>query len=97
LLSGSGIRLKILEAMSAGKIVIATTIGAQGINYTKNKNLLIADNLDEFIKAFSLLQQDLTQATALQEEGRKLIVEEYSNQKVIKDLISNFKRFLSNK
>jgi polysaccharide biosynthesis protein PslH len=97
LLSGSGIRLKILEAMSAGKIVIATTIGAQGINYTKNKNLLIADNLDEFIKAFSLIQQDLTQATALQEEGRKLIVEEYSNQKVIKDLISNFKRFLSNK
>lgn len=97
LLSGSGIRLKILEAMSAGKIVVATKIGAQGINYTNKKNLLIADNLDQFITSFNLIQQNPKQALLLIREARKLIIEEYSNQKVIKELISTFKRFLSDK
>jgi glycosyltransferase involved in cell wall biosynthesis len=40
LLSGSGIRLKILEAMAASKLVISTTIGAQGIDYENGKKYL---------------------------------------------------------
>jgi glycosyltransferase involved in cell wall biosynthesis len=96
LLSGSGIRLKILEAMSAGKIVVSTTIGAQGINYS-DKNLLIADSLEQFITVFSLIQKNPINAKLIKEEARKLIIEEYSNQKVIKDLISTFEHFLLEK
>lgn len=97
LLSGSGIRLKILEAMSAGKIVISTTIGAQGINYQIDENILIADNVEQFIEAFEKIQQDENLSQSIQLNARKLIVEEYSNQKVIEDIIATFQKHLSNK
>ncbi len=48
LLSGSGIRAKIIEGLALGKTIIATTIGAQGIDYENGKNILIADTPDEF-------------------------------------------------
>lgn len=48
LLSGSGIRVKIIEAMSLGKTVISTTIGAQGIGCTNGEHLLLADTPDAF-------------------------------------------------
>ena len=48
LLSGSGIRVKIIEAMSMGKTVISTTIGAQGIGCTDGENVLIADTPEQF-------------------------------------------------
>ena len=50
LMSGSGVRVKIIEAMALGKTVISTSIGAEGIPYTKGKNILIADSADEFLE-----------------------------------------------
>ena len=38
LLTGSGMRIKIIEGMVLGKMVITTSIGAEGINYTDKKN-----------------------------------------------------------
>lgn len=49
LLSGSGIRAKIIEGMALGKTIISTTIGLQGINCTNEKDILIADTPDEFV------------------------------------------------
>lgn len=51
LLSGSGIRVKILEAMALGKVVITTGVGLEGIKATHAHNVLIANNPDEFINA----------------------------------------------
>lgn len=48
LLSGSGIRVKILEAMAHGKAIVSTTIGAAGICVTNNESILIADSPEEF-------------------------------------------------
>ncbi|TPV35747.1 glycosyltransferase family 4 protein [Paucihalobacter ruber] len=48
LLEGSGTRLKILEAMSFGVPVVSTTIGADGIEYTHNNDILIADTVEQF-------------------------------------------------
>jgi glycosyltransferase involved in cell wall biosynthesis len=48
LLSGSGTRIKILEALACNKKVISTTIGAEGIH--KTKNLIILDNWQKFVE-----------------------------------------------
>lgn len=48
LLSGSGIRAKIIEGLALGKTIISTSLGAQGIKYEQNKNILIADTPREF-------------------------------------------------
>jgi len=49
LLSGSGIRAKIIEGMALGKTIISTTIGAEGIPFTDQENILIADTMEEFV------------------------------------------------
>lgn len=90
LLSGSGIRLKILEAMSAGKIIISTTIGAQGIQYTNGKELLIADTPDEFVTCFDKIMNNAGLRDKLSNNARLKIENEYSNQAVIERLIQKY-------
>ena len=51
LLSGSGIRIKILEGMSLGKVVITTSIGAEGIDACYGKEIIVADTPDAFAEA----------------------------------------------
>jgi polysaccharide biosynthesis protein PslH len=77
LLSGSGIRVKIIEAMALGKCIISTTIGAEGINYTVNKNILIANNEEEFFSIINSLITHPEKIKHIGNEARKLIEEEY--------------------
>lgn len=53
LLSGSGIRVKILEAMAMQRPVITTTIGLEGIEASHGENVLIADTIEDYIKCFT--------------------------------------------
>jgi polysaccharide biosynthesis protein PslH len=48
-LSGGGLRAKIVEGMALGKTIISTTIGAEGIPCTDQENILIADTKEEFV------------------------------------------------
>jgi glycosyltransferase involved in cell wall biosynthesis len=68
LLTGSGIRIKILEAMALGKTVISTTIGASGIKATHGEHLFLADTPAEFIKVLEYLR---TRPDHLQKMGVK--------------------------
>lgn len=45
---GSGTRNKVLQAMALGKSVVSTTIGAEGIEVTSGKDIIIADRPEEF-------------------------------------------------
>lgn len=51
LLSGGGMRVKIIEGMAMGKTIISTRVGAEGIRYTQGKDILIASSADEFADA----------------------------------------------
>jgi polysaccharide biosynthesis protein PslH len=48
LFSGSGIRVKILEAMMLGRVVVTTSMGLEGINAKDGEEVLIANNAYEF-------------------------------------------------
>lgn len=54
LLSGSGMRVKIIEGMAMQKCIIATSHAAEGINYKNGKDIMIANTPDEFYR--SILQ-----------------------------------------
>ena len=43
---GAGMRQKILEAWAMEKCVVSTRIGAEGLDYEDNKNILIADDAE---------------------------------------------------
>jgi polysaccharide biosynthesis protein PslH len=55
LLSGSGTRLKILEAWAAGVPVVSTSLGAEGLGAEPGVDLLIADSANQFAAAVNHL------------------------------------------
>jgi glycosyltransferase involved in cell wall biosynthesis len=55
LLSGSGTRLKILEAWAAGVPVVSTTLGAEGLPVREGENVLVADGAESFAAAVTRL------------------------------------------
>lgn len=77
LLSGSGIRVKIIEAMSMGKAVVTTTLGAQGIDYTDGEHLLIANTPEEFAQQIKRLLDDSDYCRRVGEAAVRLVAEEY--------------------
>jgi len=74
---GGGTRLKILEAMSFGIPVVSTLIGAEGISYTAGKDIMIADNPQEFADAVLALVTGHESRATVSAEGRKLVLEKY--------------------
>ena len=75
--SGSGTRLKIFEAMAAGKAVVSTTIGAEGLPVTDGDNIVIADEPEKFAGAVSELLQDTDKRERLGRSGRGLVEERF--------------------
>ena len=71
LLSGSGTRIKILEAWAAGRAVVSTTIGAEGLPVTTGENIQIADGHAEFTKAVLALLKNQSKRCLLGNVGRK--------------------------
>jgi glycosyltransferase involved in cell wall biosynthesis len=95
LFSGSGTRVKILEGMALGKIVITTSIGLEGIEAKHKKHVLIADTPEEFVEAIGFLRSSEAEISALQENAVKFVHEHYSNVKIAENLIEKYKILLT--
>jgi len=78
LLSGSGTRLKILEAMAMGKAVVATTVGAEGIDYTNGRDIIIAEDPESFAENVIALLADRPKREILGKNARELAEQKYS-------------------
>ena len=55
---GGGTRLKIYEAMAAGKAVVSTSIGAEGLDVHHGKDVVLADNPRQFGDAILMFLRD---------------------------------------
>jgi polysaccharide biosynthesis protein PslH len=93
LLSGSGIRIKIIEAMALGKAVISTSIGAEGISFADHKNIMIADTPEQFADSILQLQNDKNKIFSLGEQARKLITENHNYNSVLNEFQSIFNEY----
>lgn len=94
LLSGSGIRVKIIEAMSIGKTVITTTVGAQGINYTDGVNILIANTPQEFADQIQRCLDDDDFCQRVGHAASQLIAEQYDEAKLSERLVGFYNKQL---
>ena len=47
---GGGVKVKLLEAIRAGKVIVTTSVGAQGLNLSGNRALCVSDKKLEFAK-----------------------------------------------
>ena len=94
LLSGSGIRVKIIEAMSVGKTVISTTIGAEGIEYTDGKNILIADTPDEFVMQIKRCIADDEFCAEIGKNAYDLVANNYNNELLTQKLLTFYNKLI---
>jgi len=94
LFSGSGMRIKIIEAMAMGKVVIATTIAAEGINYTNNENIIIANTADEFKNAVLDIIYNNEKLNKIAQNARKFIENEYANNRITDNLLLFYQQIL---
>jgi glycosyltransferase involved in cell wall biosynthesis len=78
LLSGGGTRIKILEAFSRMCPVVATPVGAHGIEVTGGKNILLADEPALFAGHCLDLSSHPEKGQSLAEEGWRLFCERYT-------------------
>jgi len=77
ILSGSGTRLKILEYMAIGKPVISTRLGAEGIAIENGKNIILADDMNEFAGQVIKLILDANLRKQIGNNARELVVKKY--------------------
>lgn len=79
LFSAGGMRVKIIEGMALKKVIISTSIGAEGINCTPGKNILIADTAEAFVQQINLLKDQTELREQLAHNARELVQNEYDN------------------
>ena len=78
LLSGSGTRLKILEAWAAGLPVVSTTIGAEGLPVKDGETALLADGAEAFAEAVRRLFTCTDLRRKIGNAGRLLLEKEFT-------------------
>ena len=89
LLSGGGMRVKIVEGMAMEKCIISTALGAEGINVENGKNIMIANNTDEFYRAIKRCITDEHHCREIGRNARRLIEEQHDVNTVTQQL-ANF-------
>jgi glycosyltransferase involved in cell wall biosynthesis len=76
--AGGGTRLKIFEALSLGKAVVSTTVGAEGLALASGRDAVIADGPADFASAVVSLLRDPRRREALGTAGRRLVESRYT-------------------
>ncbi|OQX92202.1 MAG: hypothetical protein B6D58_04185 [candidate division Zixibacteria bacterium 4484_95] len=94
---GKGFRGKILEAMSMAIPVVTTSLGAEGISAEDMKNIAIANDINIFIQKTVTLLRDTKLARRIGDNGRALVVNNYSYQKSVEILENVLKKVAEGK
>lgn len=94
LLSGGGMRVKIVEGMAMEKCIISTSLGAEGINYKNGVNILIANTREEFLRAIQRCIADEDYCRAVGVNARRLIEEQHDVNKVTIKLVDLYRELL---
>ena len=77
LASGGGTRLKILDALAAGRPVVSTTVGAEGLDLTPGEHYILADGSARFAAEVVRLLRDQDERRRLGRAGRQAVESRY--------------------
>ncbi|MGV8877618.1 MAG: glycosyltransferase family 4 protein [Sphingobacteriaceae bacterium] len=95
LLSGGGMRVKIIEGMALQKCIISTTLGLEGIHCVNGENVLIANNRDEFKRAIKRCITDEKFCRAIGINARQLVEKDHDINVITLQLIDFYQQRLA--
>ncbi len=90
LLSGSGMRVKLIEGMAQAKPMVTTKIGCEGIPVDNEKQLYVADHPDDFADYCLLLLGSSEKCKTIGENAFEFVNANYNNKSLSKKLIERF-------
>jgi polysaccharide biosynthesis protein PslH len=94
LLSGSGMRIKIIEGMVLGKAIVTTSIGTEGIATKHGNNIFITDDPEDFARDVCALIRDRNFCLKIGENARNFVVEHYDNAAITNSLAEFYQKLL---
>ncbi len=94
LLSGSGMRIKIIEGMAMGKSIVSTSIGTEGIETSHGENIIIGDDPKNFNSGIESLLNNFDNFDAIGRNARKFIEVKYDNLSISKALTGFYKEHI---
>ena len=83
LLTGSGMRMKILDASALSVPFVSTSVGAEGLNFSDGDTCMIADGAIDFAKALEKLMNDHSLREAIARKAHHLYKENYSLESLV--------------
>jgi polysaccharide biosynthesis protein PslH len=95
LLSGSGIRVKIIEGMALGKTIISTSLGAEGIPCKDGQNILLADTPQAFVEKITKCINEKITYSIIGDNAQQFAKRQFSSQEVVKKLLEFFQQHLA--
>lgn len=95
LFSGSGMRVKILEGMALGKMVITTSLGLEGIPADHGKHVWIADTEEEFLDAIQQVIANKSIVAEIGENARQFVLENFDSLEIAQRLLESYRYITS--
>lgn len=95
LLLGAGIKVKILEAMSAGIPVLTNHIGIEGIGCTKDREYLHCETAEEYIAAIKWMEENPAQLQSISQNCKQYIANHFDLKQKYSALIKKWDYMLS--
>ncbi|HWA00946.1 MAG TPA: glycosyltransferase [Caulobacterales bacterium] len=89
--TGSGLKIKLIEALAAGKAVVGTTVTTQGVAHLVDGAMIVADDADAFAGAVAALLGDAPRRRALAEAALERARRDFSRDAAFGPFILEFK------
>ncbi|MDF7811325.1 glycosyltransferase family 4 protein [Hymenobacter sp. YC55] len=83
LLSGGGMRIKIIEGMALGKCILSTMLGAEGIHVRDEHDIVLRDTPAAWVEAIGRYYHGQLPADLIGREAAHTIVRLYDNRRVV--------------
>jgi O-antigen biosynthesis protein len=97
ILSGSGVRVKLLEAFAAGIPVVSTKVGAEGLAHNDGEFCALSDDPAEFAERTIGLLRDPERAAAMAGRARAEVVANWDMGAITRKLVDGYREIVREK
>lgn len=92
LFTGSGLRIKIIEAMSLGKPVVATPVAAEGVPAENRREIFICDDAGKFSGSLIALLDDPAMRESTGKAAKELVRTKFDNSRLTAALFEFYRK-----
>jgi glycosyltransferase involved in cell wall biosynthesis len=93
-MSGSGMRIKIIEGMALEKAIVTTSVGTEGIATTHGADILVSDDPHGFAREVCSLIEDRNYCLKIGKNARNFVANHYDNITITNSLVEFYKKLL---